>query len=62
MNLRPFITPSFVISVRHASDIGSPEGPSIPLREIEADDLSKMCDTFRAEVFRKADKADPRQA
>lgn len=41
---------------------GIKEAPAIPLNEIGADVLSRLCDDFRAEVFRKAGKVDPRGA
>lgn len=36
------------------------QSPSIPLSEIDADVLALLCDDFRAEVFKKAGKPDPR--
>lgn len=40
---------------------GFKESPSYPLKDVPAEDLAEMCDAFRAEVFRKAGKADPKQ-
>jgi hypothetical protein len=41
---------------------GFVESPSIPIRNIPANELSEMCDAWRAELFAKADKKDPRKA
>lgn len=32
---------------------------NLPLREIPPEDLARLCDQFRAEVFAKAGKPDP---
>jgi hypothetical protein len=32
----------------------------VPLKSLDADELSAQCDRFRAEVFQKAGKFDPR--
>lgn len=61
IKLRPFSTPNFVMQeMPPGSRIeGFKELPSYPLRDVPAEDLAEMCDEFRAEVFRKAGKADP---
>jgi hypothetical protein len=33
--------------------------PKWSLKEVDAETLAKMCDDFRAEIFRKAEKPDP---
>jgi len=38
---------------------GMVESPKFRLEELDAPDLAKLCDDFRAEVFRKAGKQDP---
>ena len=52
IELRPWVTPSFVITA--CGKI------SWPLREIDADTLAQLCDDFRAEVFLKAKRIDPK--
>lgn len=63
-NLRPFITPNFVMMKMPSSSRGSgwQQLPSVPLVDVDAQDLSEMCDAFRAEIFKKAGKKDPRSA
>lgn len=58
---RPFNVPNFVLQeakIRPRSD-GFHEAPSFPLSDFDADELSQMCDEFRAAVFKKAGKQDP---
>jgi hypothetical protein len=63
ITLKPFTVPNFVIQVLpvrpRQEGIGEPR--SYPLSDVDADELSDMCDVFRVEVFRKAGKADPRK-
>lgn len=33
--------------------------PKWALKEVDAETLTKMCDAFRSEIFRKAEKPDP---
>jgi len=56
MELDPFLTPSGTNIKR------IPEKPTIFLflNELDADDLSALCDEFRANIFAEAGKADPR--
>ena len=49
IDVKPWIVPNFVI-------VGS---MSLSLDVVEPDVLAQLCDEFRAEVFRKAKKADP---
>lgn len=62
IELQPFSTPNFVLGKmppRQRQDgIGSTL--SWPLSEVDADELARLCDEFRAEVFRKAGKPDPK--
>ena len=53
IKLLPFPTPSYAFE----ADINAID--ALPLCHIDAKTLSRMCDDFRAEVFRKAGKADP---
>ena len=59
--LKPWIVPNFVnqeVPPGKRQD-GIHALPAIPLSEVDAQTLADMCDAFRAEVFRKAGKADP---
>lgn len=61
IELQPFQTPNFVIGIMAPKprQEGFVQPPTWPLAEVDAETLAKMCDAFRAEVFRKAGKADP---
>ena len=61
INLKPFESPSHVL-------MGANPGPRqdgfqgatrFPLKEVDSDSLSKLCDQFRKDVFTKAGKRDP---
>jgi hypothetical protein len=59
---KPFSVPNFVlqdVKARPRQD-GFHETPSFPLSDFDGDELSAMCDEFRAAVFRKAGKQDPK--
>ena len=61
IDVQPWQTPNYVIGKmpsRPRQD-GFIEGPKWALSEVDADVLAKLCDQFRAEVFRKAGKPDP---
>ncbi|CAB4187212.1 hypothetical protein UFOVP1601_10 [uncultured Caudovirales phage] len=63
IELQPWIVPNFVIGKmppRPKQD-GIQEAPKWHLSEVDASDLARMCDAFRAEVFAKAGKPDPAQ-
>lgn len=60
IELQPFLTPNFVIgkmAPRPRQD-GLGEAPKWALKDVPAEDLARLCDEFRAEVFRKAGKVD----
>lgn len=63
IKLKPFQTPNFVIAEAtprpRQEGFKSESAPTWPLKEVEAEDLAEMCDAFRAEIFRKAEKKDP---
>lgn len=63
VTLKPFTVPNFVIAERPPvrREDGFREAPSYPLSEVDAEELSAMCDAFRAGVFQKAGKMDPRR-
>lgn len=56
IKLAPWDVPAYVRAEFRKSISMTPEWP---ITEIDADALSSLCDEFRAEVFRKAGKADP---
>ncbi len=58
MNISPraFIVPTAVFVVFP----GSKKATGVPLKDLDAGELSTMCDTFRKSVFENAGKADPR--
>ena len=61
LELQPFKTPNFVLAqVAPKPREGFERAPSFPLSDLEPEALSAMCDEFRAEVFKKAGKQDPR--
>jgi hypothetical protein len=62
INLVPFATPNFVsvqMPPRPKQD-GFIASPTFALAELDHETLSTLCDEFRAEVFRKAGKTDPK--
>lgn len=64
IQLAPWTVPNFVIGAMPARPRQEGFNPdSVPkwaLHELDADVLADQCDAFRAEVFRKAGKQDPR--
>lgn len=64
VRLRPFSVPNFVLveAAPTSRSEGFCETPKFPLADLEAATLAELCDEFRAAVFAKAGKADPRKA
>lgn len=62
IKFRPFTVPNFVIQEMPAGlkQDGWKELPSWPLRTIDVEDLDQLCSDFRAEIFKKAEKQDPK--
>lgn len=62
MIFKPFLTPNFVHQEMPAGlkQDGWKELPSWPLNCIDVEDLDELCANFRAEVFKKAGKQDPK--
>jgi len=56
VKLKPMVVPNFVHSQPKTRECGR----TFPLREVDSDSLSILCDIFREEVFKKAMKKDPR--
>jgi hypothetical protein len=52
---RPFIVPTSVFVVFP----GSKKATGVPLKDLDAGELSVMCDIFRKSIFDGASKADP---
>lgn len=61
IELLPFQVPNFVIQKMPArpKQDGVVESPKFALADVDPVTLGNLCDEFRAEVFRKAGKADP---
>lgn len=61
VKLKPFKTPNFVLVEEPAKprEEGFAEGRKFSLSELDADTLSRMCNDFRAEIFKKAGRHEP---
>ena len=65
VKLENFRVPNYVIHAREPDPDRNNVATNTPksrLNELEAETLSELCDNFRAEVFRKAGKMDPRES
>lgn len=70
IDLAPFLVPNFVraartdttkgVSADAVPDTGGTRDMAIPLKVLSEAALSALCDRFRADVFAKAGKEDPR--
>jgi len=62
VDILPWNTPNFVLAKTgpRTRQEGIINPPSWHLRDVDAETLSKMCDDFRADIFFKAEKKDPR--
>ena len=62
VELEPMCVPNFVIQKTPAGkrQDGFKESPKHALADIGEDALSMLCDEFRSNVFKKAEKRDPR--
>lgn len=60
ISVEPFMIPNFVRRAKKSSAQGDDSDPAFPLRDVDADALSALCDQFRADVFKQAGKTDPR--
>lgn len=64
--LQPFITPNFVSWDKNTNDskysngVDLSQSTSFSLSVVSAEKLSGMCDEFRAKIFEKAAKKDPK--
>lgn len=59
VKLKPFGIPNYVLSDQNEGLIQ--HGQSFPLHEVSAESLALMCDQWRAGVFAKAGKSDPKE-
>lgn len=62
VRLRRMTVPNYVLAESRIAprNEGFTESPKFALRELPAETLSALCDQFRADVFRRAGKVDPR--
>lgn len=59
--IQPFSIPHFVRRDKKAAAAGDPDAEAaFELSAVDAMTLSALCDQFRADVFKKAGKTDPR--
>lgn len=59
--IQPFTIPFFVRRDKKAAGAGDPDAEAaFPLSDVDEMALSALCDQFRADVFKKAGKTDPR--
>lgn len=58
VELEPIRTPNFILKANRSYIKGDEQ--SIAVGELSADTLSELCDEFRAGLFAKAGKKDPR--
>ena len=61
IKLKPFKTPNYALVDEDAKprEEGFSEGRKFHLSELDACTLSRMCNDFRKEVFKKAGKQEP---
>ena len=61
LDLLPFKTPNFVLVKQEPGkrEDGFKEGPKFHLKDLDSLTLDKLCDDFRNEVFKKAEKEQP---
>lgn len=59
--IKPFTTPNYVRRLRNGSPgtLPTEDADGIPLSELDAQTLDRLCNQFRDDVFRKAGKTRP---
>ncbi len=64
VDVQPWSTPNYVIAkmAPRPRQEGLTCALSWSLNEVDPELLSKLCDEFRADIFRKAGRVDPRKA
>lgn len=61
MQLRPFTVPNFVIvELPQPPKESAQSCPSLSIEDLDEQTLSGLCDEFRANVFARAGKQDPK--
>lgn len=60
IKLKPFSVPNLVLEDAPPSKSYVTDINSYAINLVDADDLSRMCDEYRKNVFQKAGKTDPR--
>ncbi len=61
MTFKPWATPNYAsLDLPLKTQEDNKQGLALHIIDIDADDLSQLCDTFRAEIFHKAGKPDPK--
>lgn len=60
ITVEPFGIPNFVRRAKKTAASGDDSDPAFPLRDVDVNTLSALCDQFRADVFKHAGKTDPR--
>jgi hypothetical protein len=55
IEVKPWDVPNYIVVIPGNSAASG----GIAIGDVDAQVLAQMCDTFRAEVFRKAGKSDP---
>ncbi len=56
LNIKPFRTPNFV-SLEKSED--GEDTPGIPIKQLDAETLDRLCEHFTKDIFRKAGKQRP---
>ena len=65
IEVQPWQTPNFIIGkmpARPRQEGFNIDAPKWSLAEVDEETLDKLCMDFRAEVFRKAKKTDPKKS
>lgn len=61
IDIQPFTIPNFVRRDKKTAGPGDPDAEAaFELAAVDAQTLSTLCDQFRADIFKKAGKTDPR--
>lgn len=63
IKLKPFLTPNFALMEsppRSRQEGFNAERNTVPLSELSVEALDELCQEFRANVFQKAGKSDPK--
>lgn len=58
VRVRPFTVPNFVLQ-EGSRPPDAVDTPKYALKDVPAETLAALCDQFRADVFKRANKADP---